>query len=121
LALDRGPLHDRSYFDHGRPELLALIPETAERVLDIGCGAGRLGAAIKERQAATVIGIEIDESAAAIARTRIDDVVVGNVEILNPSFEPASFDCIVCGDILEHLTTDHRLLAPDNSCHISLT
>ena len=57
-----------SYFAHVRPEILALVPETARAVLDIGCGAGRLGEAIKARQQAEVVGIELNESAAAAAR-----------------------------------------------------
>jgi len=34
---------DRSYFEHARPELLDRIPHSARTVLDVGCGAGRLG------------------------------------------------------------------------------
>src|SRR5262249_44491789 len=33
---------DPSYFEHARPELLALVPPDARKVLDIGCGAGKL-------------------------------------------------------------------------------
>ena len=59
---------DAVYFGHARPELLALIPTTARTVLDIGCGAGRLGEAIKARQPAEVVGVELNETAAAAAR-----------------------------------------------------
>jgi SAM-dependent methyltransferase len=77
--------HDPSYFAHVRPEILALIPETARAVLDIGCGAGRLGEAIKARQQAEVVGIELNEAAAAAAQTRVDRVLVGDVETLTVS------------------------------------
>ena len=70
---------DRSYFEHVRPELLALVPDSARTILDIGCGAGRLGQAIKERQEAEVVGIERDEDAAQLARDRLDRVLVGDV------------------------------------------
>ena len=66
---------DRSYFEHARPELLALIPSSARTVLDIGCGAGRLGEAVKARQRATVVGVEIDK-AAQLAESRLDRVFI---------------------------------------------
>ena len=56
----RSRVHDPFYFGHARPEVLALVPESARRVLDIGCGAGRLGEAIKARQQAEVVGIELE-------------------------------------------------------------
>jgi GT2 family glycosyltransferase/tetratricopeptide (TPR) repeat protein/2-polyprenyl-3-methyl-5-hydroxy-6-metoxy-1,4-benzoquinol methylase len=104
------PAPSRPYFEHARPELLALIPHSARTVLDIGCGAGRLGAAVQARQEARVVGIERDEQAAATARDRLDRVLVGDVEQLEPGFAPGSFDAIVCGDILEHLRNPERLL-----------
>jgi GT2 family glycosyltransferase/tetratricopeptide (TPR) repeat protein/2-polyprenyl-3-methyl-5-hydroxy-6-metoxy-1,4-benzoquinol methylase len=101
---------DPSYFAHARPELLALIPTSARAVLDVGCGAGRLGEALKARQAATVVGIEVDPRAAGAARERLDAVHVGDVEALAVDFLPGSFDAVVCGDILEHLRDPLGLL-----------
>jgi len=101
---------DPFYFGYTRPEILALVPESARRVLDVGCGAGRLGEALKARQEAEVVGIEMNEEAAAVARQRLDHVLVGDVEELTLNFEPGSFDAIVCGDILEHLREPERLL-----------
>jgi 2-polyprenyl-3-methyl-5-hydroxy-6-metoxy-1,4-benzoquinol methylase len=94
---------DASYYEHARPELAALVPADARHVLDVGCGAGALGALLKARQPVEVIGIERSQDAARIARSRIDDVVIGDVESLDVDFAAASFDCIICGDILEHL------------------
>ncbi len=102
--------HDPSYFGHARPEVLALIPETARSVLDIGCGAGRLGEALKIRQQAEVVGVELNETAAAVARQRIDQVFVGDIEGLDLPLPPGRFDAIVCGDILEHLRDPEHLL-----------
>jgi 2-polyprenyl-3-methyl-5-hydroxy-6-metoxy-1,4-benzoquinol methylase len=71
----RGASHtgpDPSYFGHARPEVLALVPETARAVLDIGCGSGRLGEALRARQRAEVGGVELNEAAATAARTRLD-------------------------------------------------
>jgi hypothetical protein len=80
---------DPSYFDFARPELLALIPPSARRVVDIGCGAGRLGEALKARQPAEVVGVELVEAAARLARGRLDQVLVGDVETLSCRSRPA--------------------------------
>lgn len=104
------PARDLSYHGHARPELMALIPPTAGSVLDIGCGAGALGAALRERQGCRVVGIEYDRDAAEVAADRIDRVVVGDADELEPDFLPGEFDVIVCGDILEHLREPGDLL-----------
>ena len=92
------------------PELLELIPRSAHRVLDVGCGAGRLGEALKARQRAEVVGIELSPAAARRAEPRLDRVLVGDVERMDLNFAPKTFDCIVCGDVLEHLRAPERFL-----------
>jgi 2-polyprenyl-3-methyl-5-hydroxy-6-metoxy-1,4-benzoquinol methylase len=104
-----GP-QDPGYFNFPRPEILALIPRSARQVLDVGCGAGRLGEALKARQPAEVVGIELDGAAAGAARARLDEVFVGDAERLDLPFAPGSFDAVVCGDVLEHLREPARLL-----------
>ncbi len=101
---------DPFYFGYPRPEVVALVPQTARRVLDIGCGAGRLGEAIKQRQPATVSGIELDAQAATTARGRLDHVWAGDIEELDLDIPPGSFDAIVCADVLEHLREPARVL-----------
>jgi 2-polyprenyl-3-methyl-5-hydroxy-6-metoxy-1,4-benzoquinol methylase len=101
---------DAGYFEFARPELLALVPATARRVLDVGCGAGRLGEAIKARQQAEVVGIECDERAARAAVSRLDRVLAGDAEALEPDFGPGSFDAVVCGDVLEHMADPEAFL-----------
>lgn len=91
------------YFEHERSDVLALIPETATRILEIGCGGGRLGETIKQRQAARVTGIEYDPIAAQRAEQRLDEVHIGDIERNDITFTENSFDCIVCADVLEHL------------------
>jgi glycosyltransferase involved in cell wall biosynthesis/2-polyprenyl-3-methyl-5-hydroxy-6-metoxy-1,4-benzoquinol methylase len=92
---------DPDYFEFARPELLERIPRAARRVLDIGCAGGRLGESLKARQPVHVTGVEVTESAAQAARTRLDEVLMSDVEKL--SLPADSFDAIVCGDVLEHL------------------
>lgn len=97
---------DRGYFEFARPELLALIPPEARKVLDIGCGSGALGASIKQRQPARVVGIELDPRAAEHARRRLDEVIQADIERDEDALAALprrAFDVIVCGDVLEHL------------------
>ncbi|REK31796.1 MAG: glycosyltransferase, partial [Planctomycetota bacterium] len=95
---------DRLYFEFDRTDVVELVPLTARRILDVGCGGGRLGAALKARQECEVVGIELDPSAAAAAKERLDRVVVGNVEEAGRvEFSEGRFDCVICADVLEHL------------------
>src|SRR4051794_39540297 len=88
-------------YESERPEILALVPSGARRVLDLGCATGALGAALKARQAVEVVGIERDPVYAAEARERCDRVIVGDVEDVPGDL--GGFDCLVAADVLEHL------------------
>jgi 2-polyprenyl-3-methyl-5-hydroxy-6-metoxy-1,4-benzoquinol methylase len=103
---------DQSYFEHTRPELRALVPIEARRVLDVGCGGGALGATLKaERPGCEVVGLEGFPEAAARARGRLDDVLcldLDSLEALPP--DAGKFDALVFGDVLEHLRDPLRLL-----------
>jgi O-antigen biosynthesis protein len=94
---------DRGYLEHVRQEVLSLVPIEARQILDVGCGTGRFGEAIKIRQNAEITGLEAISAVAKEARTRLDFVVEGNVELIADPFAPQSFDTIICADVLEHL------------------
>jgi predicted TPR repeat methyltransferase len=98
----------RSYFEQERPELVAQLPERLGRLLDVGCGAGGVGRALRGR-VDFLAGIELEEEAAAVAREVYDQVLVGRVEdVLAEADRP--FDTILTYDLLEHLPEPDRLL-----------
>lgn len=102
---------DEQYFEFDRPELRALVPEGARRVLDVGCGAGALGAALRREREVEVVGLELSPTAVARAAERLDTAIEANLEELEElPFEPGHFDAMVFGDVLEHLHDPHRLL-----------
>jgi SAM-dependent methyltransferase len=93
------------YPNQPNEDLLELIPPDARVVLDVGCGSGALGAAYRRRNGSVrLLGIERDPGAAAIARQRLDQVFVGDVEDNPLPFGPGErIDCIIYGDVLQHL------------------
>lgn len=104
VAIDRAIYVHRFPSHRGqlRSDLLERIDPNAKSVLEFGCGEAALGAAVKARQNARVIGIEMDPTAAEVARKRIDAVLVGDVRDVIYKLKE-TFDWIVGGDILEHL------------------
>jgi len=92
------------YYEGCNQWLLRAVPEESERILEVGCGAGRLGAALKElRPGRVVFGIERESGPAAEAGRSLDGVFCIDVEHESPALPPASLDCILYGDVLEHL------------------
>lgn len=104
-------LAPKSYYQHARPEIMALVPRTARRILDVGCGAGALGAQIRARQTAELHGIELNEKVAQESRCHFDYVWQGAVESVLPELENQSYDCIIIADVLEHLVDPLNTLA----------
>lgn len=91
-------------YETARPDVLRRVPPTARRILDLGCSSGALGVAIKRRQAASVVGVELDPAYAAVARAGLDRVAVCDVGAFVAERPPeAPFDCLICADVLEHL------------------
>jgi 2-polyprenyl-3-methyl-5-hydroxy-6-metoxy-1,4-benzoquinol methylase len=93
----------------GHAKLLALVGSD-KRVLDVGCSSGYLARHLVER-GCTVVGLEFDPDAAAAARSVCTDVLVGDVETMELPFEEASFDVVLCGDLVEHLRDPEAFLA----------
>lgn len=101
----------QDYFNIARIDIINRIPKGSHRILEIGCGAGHTGWALKQGQKAMeVIGIELSEEAAFMAKRRIDLVLTGNVEEMILPFEKEQFDFIILGDVIEHLVDPWRII-----------
>ena len=103
------PLNQRPHGGHAR--LLELARADSPRdVLDVGCSSGYLARPLVE-SGARVIGLELDADAAETARAVCEEVLVGDVESMELPFASASFDVVLCGDLVEHLRDPGAALA----------
>jgi len=99
-------------YESARPDVQSLVPASARAILDLGCSNGALGAALKARQGATVLGVELGEEYAREAATRLDRVIVADAEAFAAGAAPpeAPFDCLIAADVLEHLVDPWAVL-----------
>jgi len=107
------------------PELFDI--KHGEHFLDIGCGKGRLGAFLKQKFNAKVVGVEIFPEYAAVAAECLDEVLCGDIEKLDLSPYTGRLDHVVFSDSLEHLLDPESailkvksLLASDGSLLLSI-
>ncbi len=98
------------YYQQNRLEMLDFIPRKSKKILDVGCGQANFTAILKKDLEAEVWGIEQNESAAKLAKEKIDYVIVGDAIFLLDSLNNNYFDCIVLNDILEHLVDPYTFL-----------
>ncbi len=101
------PLNEHAHSGHAK--LLELVGRH-KHVLDVGCSSGYLARPLVAA-GCTVIGLELDADAAEAAREVCAEVLVGDVETMELPFAPASFDVVLCGDLVEHLRDPGAFLA----------
>lgn len=92
------------------PGVLSRIPSASRRILDVGCGTGVLGSALKSGDAARyVAGITHSGREAQRAGEVLDHVLVADLETCGFR-ELGAFDCVICSHVLEHLRNPAEVL-----------
>ena len=99
-------------------------------VLDIGCGFGWFELLALDRGARSVTGVEPTDADLATARKHLQDdrvnLCLGSA--LDVPFADASFDTVVCWEVLEHIPREaeprafaefHRVLRPGGALYLS--
>ena len=97
------------YYSLVRPEILEKVPLQSKNVLDVGCGYGALGKALKSQRDVKYFGIELSDSAAKQLEQICEEFWIGDIEKLNFEELP-HFDCLIAADVLEHLNNPWRIL-----------
>jgi len=114
------PMFDVVLVEHlgyGVPELLrqrleALLPGKVWRMLDLGCGTGLAGAALRHL-AVEIVGVDLSENMLALAHARgvYDDLYVGEAVQFLEEEDGEPFDLITATDVLPYLGDVAPLLA----------
>jgi ubiquinone/menaquinone biosynthesis C-methylase UbiE len=108
--MDQTPVHENH-----NPDLLAVMPAHARKIVEVGCSSGALAREYRKTHgdSGRYIGIEIDESFAELARRHCDDVHVSSIETPTKLLwkKLADADCWVFGDTLEHLRDPWAVLS----------
>jgi len=102
------------YYIHSRPELLSFVPSSVKTALDIGCGSGHFGQALKIKYNCEVWGIEPNANAANEAGEILDNVINNTFSDDLPELEGKKFDVIFFNDVLEHLIDPAKTLSDCN-------
>jgi len=89
--------------------MLPYVPAGALAILEVGCSSGEFGNAVKAQQPTEYWGIE-PVVEAAVAETKLDRVLRGDIERDEFNFPADYFDCSVFNDVLEHLADPWAVL-----------
>jgi 2-polyprenyl-3-methyl-5-hydroxy-6-metoxy-1,4-benzoquinol methylase len=90
-------------YESPREDLLAHVPLDVRDVLDIGSASGLFAEALKGRLRCRVTGVDSDSALIESSRSRLDRAIHGDIEKIAGTGVLEQYDCIVCGDVLEHL------------------
>jgi SAM-dependent methyltransferase len=97
----------------GEAELVEALPATVERVLDLGCGDGRLAALVLDARPDATAAVGLDNSPPMIERARQRFGSDARTEIHEHDLrEPlpalGTFDVVVAGFAIHHLTHERK-------------
>ncbi len=95
---------DPLYYRANRGVMTRFLPDSYQRVLEVGCGAG--GFYDHLQQPCEVWGVEPNPDAAKAAATKLHRVLTGRYDHLADQLPDGYFDMIVCNDVIEHMD-DH--------------
>jgi 2-polyprenyl-3-methyl-5-hydroxy-6-metoxy-1,4-benzoquinol methylase len=101
------------FVEHSKYLGIASLISKGTRVLDIGCGGGQLGAALREKEC-VVDGIDIALDRLVFHKD-YNLVWEGNVENFDFNQDLGKYNIIVFSDILEHLASAEPILRKINA------
>jgi len=105
-------LKNMGYYDNVNQDLLGALPSDLGRVVELGCGAGVMARAYRQKSPnVNWTGIELMPDQANLAKEFVNQVYSCDVEANWPLGQDETFDCLVIGDVLEHLRDPWAILS----------
>lgn len=109
---ERGASYDERFAElaatgvdvHGEADLCSALVSPGSRVLDAGCGTGRVAIELA-RRGYDVAGVDLDASMLAVARERAPDLSWVQADLATLRLEAAPFDLVLlAGNVMIYLT-----------------
>ena len=99
----------QTIYDGVNRAVLSLVPPSAARILDVGCGTGVFGEQLRRQRERFVAGITYSAQEAELASKRLSQVYCADLTGFDFS-SLGKFDCVILSHILEHLQSPDELL-----------
>lgn len=105
-------IEEKVYANRGNAPLLALLPKSCSRILDVGCGAGDNARLIRNRfPAAQIVGITASMAERETASHYMTHCLVADIEQGVPELLHCDeFDVVIFSHVLEHLAAPWDIL-----------
>src|SRR4030042_230941 len=101
--------HSLIYSRHINELIYKLIPKN-KKILDVGCNTGNLGEKLIKEKNCEVWGIDYSKEAIKLAKKRLTQTKVFDLETYKIPFPKEKFDIIIFADVLEHLRYPEEIL-----------
>lgn len=99
------------YYSSSREEMKQFLPSSIRRSIEFGCGFGNFSVFIREKFKSEVWGVDLSPDAVEKAGNFLDKVIESEAISAVDFLPDRYFDCVVCNDLLEHLTDPDIFIA----------
>jgi len=79
------------------------VVPSCKKILDVGCNTGLLGEKLINEKKCIVYGVDYSHNAIALAKKKLTNALVFDLEKEGVPYSNERFDIIIFGDVLEHL------------------